>query len=258
MIKKLNTYFWYFFEYLKHGDLLSVYASIKYVLFKKSHSKDRIIQTSVGKFFCRKNTNDFQFANLRYEWGVKSFILSHHSEYSVFIDGGSCVGAYAVLLPKYNIRCFAFEPLTCNYDVLVKNLELNNLTTMVTAFNLGFGNENKKVRFKLNPVNTGASHIDLNNNQDGEEVELCKFDSVLTKLNLARNENILFKLDVEGMETEALQGATDFILQYPQLTFILEEKFTGNKQIRKILDELGSFEYGKIDAYNMFARKILR
>jgi FkbM family methyltransferase len=256
MYKKLNTWFWYFYEYIKHGDFVSVYASVNYLVFKRSHNKERIIQTSVGKFFCRENTNDFQFANLRYEWGVKRFILDHIHQYSVFIDGGSCIGIYPVLLSKYNVRSIAFEPVASNYEVLVKNLKLNNLNNSIKAYQVGFGAENKLVRFQFNPVNTGASRLDKENKPDGCQVELRTFDSFLTELNLDQKEHILFKLDVEGMETEALQGAANFIHQYPNITFILEEKFSGMTNIKSVLNELGTFEYGMVDQYNMFARKI--
>jgi len=258
MVKKLNTYFWYFYEYIKHRDFLSLYASANYVLFRKSHANDRIIQTSVGKFFCRKNTNDFQFANFRYEWGVKKFILNHIHEYSIFIDGGSCVGIYPILLSKYNIQSIAFEPVATNYEVLVKNLQLNNLTNDIKAFHIGLGDENKLVRFRLNPVNTGASHIDRENNSDSLSTELRMFDSYLQELNVGKEEHILFKLDVEGMEIEVLKGAAKFIAQYPNITFILEEKFSGKDHIKSVLNELGSFEYGTIDQYNMYAKKTLQ
>ena len=256
MLTKLNTYFWYLYEYMKHGDFLSVYASVNYLIFKKSHKKDRIIQTSVGKFFCRKNTNDFQFANFRYEWGVKNFILNHINEYSVFIDSGSCIGEYSILLSKYNIRCIAFEPLAKNYEVLVKNLQLNNLTDKVMTIHAALGNENKPVRFKFNHINTGASCIDPENRSDSLPVELRTFDSLLTEFNIGKDEHILFKLDVEGMEAEALQGSANFIRQYPNITYILEEKFTGKTLIQSILDQFGAFEYGMVDKLNMYARKV--
>jgi len=73
-------------------------ASVKYVLNKSSHSSGRTITTSAGTFFCRKNTNDFQFANYYYEWGVKKFILKRIDEFSVFIDAGACVGDYSILM----------------------------------------------------------------------------------------------------------------------------------------------------------------
>lgn len=256
MLKKLNTWFWYFYEYLKFGDFRSLYASLNYLLFKKSHSNDRIIRTSVGKFYCRKNTNDFQFANFRYEWGVKKYILNHIHKYSVFIDGGSCVGIYPILLSKFNIKSIAFEPVSANYEVLTKNLRLNNLHNHIKTYMVGLGDENKRVGFKFNPVNTGASSIDKKNSKNSFDVELRTFDTFLPELNLGKEEHILFKLDVEGMEAEALKGASEFIRQYSNITFILEEKFTGKDQIKRVLNRLGSFEYGTIDQYNMFAHKM--
>ena len=256
MLRKINTYFWYFIEYIKHGDFKSVMASVRYLINRKSHSKDRFIQTSVGKFFCRKNTNDFQFANLRYEWGVKRFFLDHFQEYSLFIDAGSCTGIYAILSTKYNLPCIAIEPVTANFDVLMKNLELNHLTGKVRAFQLGLGNEHKVVNFYFDPVNTGASRIAINNVSGNCQVELRTFDSLLPEFNINKNDNVLFKLDIEGMEYEALQGAGNFIRNFPKITLVLEEKYTGEAQIKSILDTYGKFEYGMVDQYNMYARKL--
>ena len=257
MLQKINTYFWYFIEYLKHGDFRSILASVRYLIIKKSHSKDRIIQSSVGKFFCRKNTNDFQFANLRYEWGVKRFILDHIHEFSLFIDAGSCVGTYAILSAKHNLPCIAFEPMTTNFDVLMKNLQLNQLNGKVKALNVGLGNENKTVNFNFNQSNTGASHIAKGNLANSYPVELRTFDSLQDEFKINILNNILFKMDVEGMESEALEGAGNFIRNHPNITFVVEDTFTGQSRIKSILDKYGKFEYGEVDQYNLYARKII-
>ena len=219
-LQKINTYFWYLNEYLKYRDFVSIYAAIRYLTHKKSHSKDRIIQTSVGKFFCRKNTNDFQFANYRYEWGVKKYILDHIQEYSVFIDAGSCIGDYTILVAKYGIRSIAIEPMPQNYEVLIKNLKLNNLIDKVKTFQIGLGNKNQMVQFKFNEINTGASHIDRDNRSTSCQIELRTLDSILDDLQLDTKDRILLKLDIEGMEDEALEGAARFITFHPNLTHI--------------------------------------
>ena len=255
-MKKAITYMQYLAEYLRHGDLMSVISSVKYMINKTSHTKNRIIRTSIGTFYCRKNTNDFQFANYHYEWGVKKFILNRASDFTVFIDGGACIGDYSILLAKRNMRCFAFEPIAENYAAMIKNLQLNNMVCRVKAFYTGLGNENKKVRFHFNPVNTGASHIDRNGNTDSFSGELRTFDSMLEKLKIGKEENILFKLDVEGMESEALQGSADFIRQYPNITFIVEDKISGKDSIRSVLSGIAKFEFGIVDEFNMYARKL--
>ena len=259
MLNKIKTYFYYFLEYAKHKDYISIYASFNYLIFNKSHKHDRIIQTSIGKFFCRKNTNDFQFANLRYEWGVKKFILDHINEYTVYIDSGACIGDFSILLSKYNIRCIAFEPISYNCEVLIKNLELNNLTQKVKVLPMGISNENTFLNLKFDPINTGASGIspiDQGNPTINCLAEVRTFDSLVPELNLSPDDHILFKLDVEGMENEAIAGSAGFIRQFPNITFIIEEKIVGEDKIKTLLNQLGTFKFGAVDDYNMFAQKI--
>lgn len=255
-MKKFSIYMLYLFEYLKFGDIISVIASVKYVLNHTSHKHDRVIRTSVGKFFCRKNTNDFQFANYAYEWSVKKYVLEHKKEYSVFIDGGACVGEYSILLADQNIRCLAFEPVKGTFEVLTKNLELNNLSTKVKAYPYGLGAENMQVKFVYNSVNTGASHIAASSNKGDLVAEIRTFDSLLPEMGITIDDHILFKLDVEGMEPDALRGAEDFIRRYPHITFVMEDKHSGDDSIKETLNKIASFEYGIVDEYNIYAKKI--
>jgi FkbM family methyltransferase len=215
-----------------------------------------MITTSVGTFFCRKNTNDFQFANWFYEWGVKSWILKHQDEFSVFIDGGACVGDYSILLTKMNKRCIAFEPVTDNVNVLRKNLELNDLQDKVMVFPYGLGDNDYTASFNLDPVNTGASRINKVNLNTAQMAEVRKIDSLMDQMKIDQDEKIFFKLDVEGMEAEAIRGATQFILNYPHLTFIIEDKHSGEFPIQDTLSDIALFEFGKVDELNLYAKKI--
>jgi FkbM family methyltransferase len=255
-MKKLSIYMLYLFEYLKFGDIISVIASVKYVVNRTSHKNDRIIRTSVGTFFCRKNTNDFQFANYAYEWSVKKYILEHKEEYSVFIDGGACVGEYCILLADQNIRCMAFEPVKSTFDVLAKNLELNKLSTKVKAFPYGLGDRNMQVNFVYNSVNTGASHIVTEDKTGDCTAEIRTFDSLLPEMGINFDDHILFKLDVEGMEPEALRGAEDFIRRYSHITFVMEDKHSGKGSIKETLNKIADFEFGIVDEFNIYAKKI--
>jgi len=255
-MKKLFIYLRYLFEYLKFGDIVSVIASVKYVLNRTSHKNDRIIRTSVGTFFCRKNTNDFQFANYAYERVVKKYVLDHRDEFSVFIDGGACIGEYCILLSNDNIRCFAFEPIQGTFEVLMKNLELNNLSTQVKAFPYGLGDKNAQAEFVFNSVNTGASHIATANSPGDCVAEIRTFDSLYNEMDINVEDHILFKLDIEGMEPEALRGAKDFIQRFHHITFVMEDKHSGQDSIKNTLNKIASFEYGIVDEFNIFAKKI--
>ncbi len=254
-MKKIKTYALYLYEYLKHGDFISIIASIRYVINKTSHSHDRVITTSIGKFYCRKNTNDFQFANYYYEWGVKRYLLNNSKNYNVFIDAGACVGDYCILLSKFNFRCFAFEPVGGTYDVLAKNLQLNNLTGVVKAFPYGLGEKDQTVGFIFDPVNTGASHVSKTPSKYDLIVDIRKFDSIYRNLNIKPEDNILFMIDIEGMESEAIRGAKEFISTFPNITFVMEDKHTGQNPIQIALRDYANFEFGIVDEFNMYAKK---
>jgi FkbM family methyltransferase len=255
-LNKVLTYSRYLADYLKHGDWASVIASVKYVLNKSSHSSDRTITTSAGTFFCRKDTNDFQFANLYYEWGVKKFILKRIDEFSVFIDAGACVGDYSILMAKLDKRCFAFELVSDNITTFRKNIELNHFQKKIKLFPYGLGDADYSASFNFDPVNTGASRINKIKNSATEKAEIRKLDTLMEEMAIDQNERIFIKLDVEGMEAEAIRGATAFIRKYPKLTFIIEDKHSGQSPIKNALSEIAVFEFGKVDRFNMYARKI--
>ncbi len=255
-MKKLATYFRYLVDYLKYGDVVSVHSSFRYIRKGESHKNDRLIRTSIGNFHCRKNTNDFQYANKFYEWGVKKFILDRKNNFTVFIDGGACIGDYSILMARYVDRCIAFEPVSNNYQSLLGNIALNNLGHKIKPFPFALGDENTEVFFVFNPVNTGASHRVRDDMPTDCKVQQRTMDSLLPELGILPSDQVLFKLDVEGMENEAIRGAKDFIRDQPGLTLIIEDKHSGDEAIKKTLSEIAPFEFGIIDDYNIFARKI--
>lgn len=259
MIIKLNktkTYLKYLVDYLKYGDVLSVIAAIKFIVSGNSHRKDRIIRTSQGHFFCRKNTNDFQFANYYYEWEVKKYILEHFKDCNIFIDAGACIGDYSVLLSKKGIKCYAFEPVKNNFEILMKNINLNGVNESIMAFPFGLGSQNYTANFIFNPVNTGASRITKSNALSGSQAEIRTIDSLKGEILTGSRDHILFKIDVEGMECEVITGAAEFILSHTFITFIIETKHSGKEKIKNTLNQFAEFKYGNIDEYNFYALKV--
>ncbi len=255
-MRQLITYGRYFFEYLKHGDIRSIVASVRYVLFKQTHKDDRVIRTSIGTFFCRNNTNDFQFANLGYEWGVKKFILKRKNEFSVFIDAGSCIGDYCILLAKMGKRCFAFEPVADNVKTLMKNMRLNDLQDTVRILPYGLGEYNYQTSYHFDPLNTGASRLFKEKKKGENKAEIRRLDDLMPGLGIGKQEGILMKLDIEGMETEALRGAMEFIRFFPEITLIIEDYHSGQFPITDTLNEIAVFEFGRVDRLNIYAKKL--
>jgi FkbM family methyltransferase len=254
-LSKYTVYTDYLLEYYKHKDWKSIKDSFTYVLFKTPPASDRIVTSKMGTFWCRGNTNDFQYVNYAYEKQVKNYIFDNRKNYDYFIDIGACMGEYCIWLAKCGMPSIAFEPVPDNFKALSKNVELNRLQHMVTVLPVGLGSKAEKVYFDIKPVLTSASGIDRNYSGTETNVQIERFDDLLSQLPCTTEHRVMMKLDVEGMEVEVLQGAADFIRKAKGIALVMEKTFSGEDNIRQFLAGLGTFVYQDIDEVNMVAIK---
>jgi len=113
------------------------------------------------------------------------------------------------------------------------------------------GDADYSASFTFDPVNTGASRINKVKNSATEKAEIRKLDSLMKEMDIDKNERIFIKLDVEGMEVEAIRGASNFITNYPHITFIVEEKHSGQFPIQDTFSDIALFEFGIVDELNI-------
>ncbi len=257
-MKKIITFYRYLCDFIKHREFLFIFTAIKYILFKIPPHKTRIIRTKLGNILSRKGTIDFQFSNYAYEWNVKSYILKRLKDYNVFFDVGANIGTYSILLANKGLKCFAFEPIKDNFRSLQINIFLNKHEQNIRAFNCGLGKDKYKADFIYNTVNTGASHIYNPPEKDGipETVNIKPLDSIYKSLKLKKDDKILMKVDVEGMEPNVFDGAREFLSCFPYILIIFESKHSDLHRVKEILEEIDDFEYTKVDHYNMATKKL--
>ena len=263
MSKRLETYWRYFYDYVIHGEFRMVFVLGRYALFNIPLKKNHVCRCGIGKFSLRAGTNDFQFSNLAYEYEVTRYFLKNHTEYTTFIDIGAHIGRYSILMGNKGLKCLAFEPMKENFDALRMNVLLNHLEQKIMLFNFGLGSADGVQDFFLAPVNKGSSHSGSKQRKTinyGEHTrvtaKLRAFDSLLPELGLTSAENILVKIDAEGMECEILEGASAFLRSCKNVMLIIETKHSGAKNIRDVLDKTGRYFYEVIDEDNLAAIKI--
>jgi FkbM family methyltransferase len=261
---KVKTFYRYFTDFLQFGQLTLVFASVYYLLTKKSFIRTRLYRSKLGCFLHRKGSIDFQFGNYAYEWNVKQFINKHAGNYAHFIDVGANIGTYSIFAAKRNMKVIAFEPIYDNFKALTINLMLNNLEKKVKCFNVGLSDKATEADFMFDPLNTGASHMSSINTgahehemkNQHETVRLITMDEALSGFRIPASEGVVLKIDVEGMEIEVLKGGTSFIKEHQNILLVIESLHSGEQAIKETLNEIASFEYLPIDNLNFAARKI--
>ena len=255
---KVQIYWWYFWEYLLFIDLKSIGNALRYVVSKKSNSTDRLVHSRMGLFICRKNTTDFMYANYNYERKVKKFIQKRINEYDTFLDVGACIGDYSIWLAKQGYKCLTFEPVPANFQVLQQNIALNDLTENIHSFQLGLGSQQEEVHFEVRNDNKGASRAIRNGETPGNSqnsAQILPLDSLTAKVPLNTTDRVLIKLDVEGMESEALKGAAHFIQNCAQLMIIIESSISDQASLKQLINQWGEFSYHQVDEHNFAAIK---
>jgi FkbM family methyltransferase len=131
----------------------------------------------------------------------------------VFIDGGAYNGDTAIaLLPYGPMEIWCFEPDLLNLDLLNQTIRHNRLESALIPFQLGIGEKNHRASF---------THSGIMGSKIGEEgnseIEVRTIDSVVKERKAKVG---LIKLDIEGLELEALRGASHTIRKHKPILII--------------------------------------
>lgn len=134
---------------------------------------------------------------------------------AVMLDIGANIGNHSLYfaIERNAKKIYAFEPIPETFNILKKNVEINNLENIITPLNIALSNCNTNADIKnFNIRFMGAAQINENikGNIDVKAVD-----------NLDIEENIDFiKIDVEGYELKVLEGAINTIEKYKPVIFI--------------------------------------
>lgn len=180
-------------------------------------------------------------------------ILQTLPDHCVVLDGGANIGFVSVpaaqqIAQKKGV-VYAFEPQRMIFNALCGTIALNNIDNLFLS-QKALGDTAGTVF--VPPVDYGKpadfGMVQLNNNATGEAVEVITVDS----LNLERLD--FFKLDVEGYEIAALQGAQETLKRCEPWCWIEYWK-TGQDAIMRCFDGL-NYKFYLMDQLNMLCAPI--
>jgi FkbM family methyltransferase len=168
----------------------------------------------------------YENSDLSLNWSIQEivdndeYLLTNFqsNDKSVFIDIGANNGIATLILAKQNPNSviYSFEPDPKLFNILVKNVELNELQNIKLS-NKGVSNETKLHNLYLHPHFSGGNttcttsdDLKLFFGQDINvvQIECISFDDIIKNNNI---ENVkLLKIDCEGAEYEILYNSKLF------------------------------------------------
>jgi FkbM family methyltransferase len=180
------------------------------------------------------------------------FMIHLLGKNDLFIDVGANVGVYTLLASGLaGARSMTFEPVPGTFSRLKKHIELNHLENKVECINKGVGDKEDTLLFS-------TDHKDCLNHVVTPS-ESAQHTASVPVICLDALENIpafsMLKLDIEGYEWHALQGATQLLTSGKIKAIVLEFNHHAKRygiapdQIEQLLKAAGysSYQYNPIE-----------
>ncbi len=189
-----------------------------------------------------------------HEFEDMAFVLHFLRPDDLFVDIGANVGSYTVLSAGVvGAKTISIEPVPGTYEILLTNIKLNNCEQIAKPLNIGLGSEKKTIKFTRS-FGT-ENHVALDNETDTIDVPVEKFDDLMVgKLP------VLVKMDVEGFETEVLNGMGKSLENNQLKAIIIELNGSGNRygyDESKIHEKLLSHHFTPFQ-YRPFERELIK
>ncbi len=125
-------------------------------------------------------------------------ILKNKIKTETLVDIGANIGSICIPAVKREIfkNCLAIEPEPYNFDLLTKNIFINNLSNKIQTFNFALGQfDNEKIKFELSENNYGDHRIKSNSteknyyNEDKRkiiDIEILKYENKEFKTSIQK------------------------------------------------------------------------
>lgn len=156
------------------------------------------------------------------------------------LDIGANIGYYALLWSQLvggDGVVYCLEPVSNNYEILVKNVKLNNINNIET-YKLAAGNDNRIAEINVSWRGNWSSFVNHrvfdNFIRETERVKMLKIDDFLKDKKTPK----LARMDVEGYEVEVLKGMQQTLRKIIYLLIEIHPEILTNKQKAEMLSIL--------------------
>lgn len=189
------------------------------VQFRRRQRLDRALASTPqvsrdGTLYCGLQDYD------TYEPGVHAVLMDTLRGYEVFVNIGANHGIYCLRAASTGKPVFAFEPSYRNFQILLKNVQMNRKEEQIQCYPMALGE--KPGVLALYGEGTGAS-LSAGWNQQHQPsgyVSVSTVDEIMG--SRLRGRSTLFLIDVENFEYEVLNGSTSTLMDTARRGFVVE------------------------------------
>jgi len=174
------------------------------------------------------------------------FVLHSLNTDDVFVDIGANVGIFTILAAgEKGANVISIEPIKNTYDILQENVKLNKLESKIQTLNIGISDSKGILNFvsEHGTINHVVSDLEKKDSKT-ESVFVDSLDNICEK-----KIPLILKIDVEGFETNVINGAKKIIENNILKAIIIELNGLGK---RYGFDEMKIHDYLINQGFNCY------
>ncbi|GHT19283.1 hypothetical protein AGMMS4957_03190 [Bacteroidia bacterium] len=167
-----------------------------------SKRKDRYKLSYAGKQYCLPQT--FEMSVFGYHCGLKAVpdAAKKRMAGTDFLDAGACIGDSALILAEYNPHTvLAYEPVTENYQKLLKTISWNSAEGKIEAIQKGLGDKDDVMEISIAGGSSSLQAVSDSGVATTEKISITTIDKECVNRTIG-----LIKMDVEGFEYFVVKG----------------------------------------------------
>lgn len=238
--KKLQNYRNLWKEEGAHMALRILTAKMRWALLRKTHNealyRHHIAALNKPMYI---DLNDDGLSKTLYYRGVHEppvtqWVQNELSPEMTVLDIGANIGYYVLLESSVIDRdgsIYAIEPVPTTFEILNKNIALNNLENIVTTYQYAIGSSPGEAKIEVTEKrnwahiahdNLGAQRANILNHATYQSVlvPMTTIDIFVKEQNI-KNVNFI-RMDVEGFEVEVIKGALHTLTNHRPLKVFME------------------------------------
>ena len=202
-------------SFIVKSNNIKSYKNIKCNINWPKDFKKEYLNKFGMKFQFRKNTMDLNIIDEVHNEYIKWMELNIKNKLNSIIDIGGHIGSFSLLANKFlkkNGKQFVFEPVPDNFNLVMKNITINNLTNSIKPFNYAVSDEIGTAKIFISSDNTGGSRLHLPDpsSKSFEIVKVTTLDEIYKTNKLDFID--LLKIDVEGSEHSIITSSKKILI----------------------------------------------
>jgi FkbM family methyltransferase len=237
--------------------ILNIFWIIRFYILR--FFKSNIVRSRYGiNLYSDFSDKTFRFYHIGSYGFFYSEFLKNYSSNFFFIDIGANRGLYSILASK-NPNCekvFSFEPFQMNYELLKKNLILNNCEDKCNLYHFAVSDKNEEIKTFFNKNHSGSGSMKpevIYQSLDTEKINTVN-NKFLNSLFSLKFQNYVLKIDVEGLEHIVLKEIfkCDFSKFISNIYYEVNECWQNPIVIEELLRDNGFCYFKKIGNGNQY------